>query len=72
MTAQQVIDIATKVNQIDPRINTIVEGGTIRGCFRGKQNENYQYMVTERSFVFNNEGPNVRKAFEKAIEQLGL
>ena len=69
MTTQLIIDIAKRVNEIDPRISAYADGGTIKGCFRGKGSENYSYLVTAREFQFNNEGPNVRKAIEQAINE---
>jgi len=62
--------IAERVHQIDGRVSCYVEGGTLNGTFRGKQNEDYKYMVTSRTFIFNNEGPNVRKAIEQAISEI--
>ena len=70
MTTQLVIDIATRINQVDGRVSAYAEGGCIKGTFRGKKNEDYCYMVSSRSFVYNNEGPNVRKAVEQAISEL--
>ena len=70
MTTQLIIDIATKINKIDGRISAYADGGTIKGTFRGKQNEDYCYMVSSREFVYNNEGPNVRKAVEQAVKEL--
>ena len=70
MTTQLAIDIATRINQIDGRVSAYAEGGTIKGTFRGKKNEDYCYMVSSRSFVYNNEDHNVRKAVEQAISEL--
>ena len=70
MTTQLVIDIANRVHQIDGRVSAYAEGGCIKGTFRGKQQEDYCYMISKREFVFNNEGPNVRKAVEQAISEL--
>lgn len=70
ITTQLVIDLAKKINQIDPRVSAYAEGGFIKGCFRGKGKENYSYSVTARQFEFNNEGPSVRIAVEKAVSEL--
>jgi hypothetical protein len=70
MTTQLIIDLANKVNQIDPRISAYAEGGYIKGCFRGKGKENYSFLVSAREFQYNNEGPNVEKAIKKAILEL--
>jgi len=70
MTTQLVIDIAKRVNKIDTRISAYAEGGTIKGCFRGKGKENYSYLLTARQFEYNNEGLNVRKAIEQAVYEL--
>jgi hypothetical protein len=70
MTTQFVIDLAKKVNEIDPRVSAVADGGTIKGCFRGKGGENYVYMVSSNEFLVNNEGPSVRKAFAKAVEAI--
>lgn len=59
-------EIARRVRNADPRISTFIEGGTIVGTFRGKRGEDYKYM-TGRGLVYNNEGPNVRRAFESAL-----
>jgi len=69
MTTQLIIDIANRIHQIDPRVSAYADGGTIKGTFRGKQKEDYCYMVSSRSFIYNNEGPNVRKAVEQAISE---
>jgi len=70
ITTQLVIDLAKKIKQIDPRVSAYVEGGFIKGCFRGKGSETYSYLVTARQFEFNNGGSNVRIAVEKAISEL--
>ncbi len=70
MTTQLVIDLANRINQIDPRISAYVDGGTIKGTFRGKRNEDYCYMVSSKSFIYNNEGLNIRKAIEQAISEI--
>ena len=70
MTTQLVIDIAKRINQIDARVSAYADGGTIKGTFRGKKNEDYCYMVSSKTFIYNNEGPNVRKAVEQAISEL--
>lgn len=70
MTTEIVIEIAARIKQIDPRVSAYADGGTIKGTFRGKQNETYCYMVSSREFVYNNEGPNVRKAVEQAVSEL--
>jgi len=70
MTTQLVIDIANRINQIDPRISARAEGGMIKGTFRGKQHEDYAYMVTERKFYKNNAGNPVNVAVEKAMTEL--
>lgn len=70
MTTQLVLDIAQRINQIDPRISAYAEGGQIKGTFRGKTRENYCYMVGSKSFIYNNEGPNVAKAVAQAISEL--
>lgn len=59
-------EIARRVRAFDARISTFVEGGTIIGTFRGKRDEDYKYQAG-RGLVFNNEGPNVRRAFEKSL-----
>lgn len=70
MTTQLVIEIANRVHQIDGRVSAYAEGGMIKGTFRGKKNEDYCYMVSSRSFIYNNEGTNVRKAVEQAVLEL--
>ena len=70
MTTQLVIDIANRVHQIDGRISAYAEGGCIKGTFRGKKNEDYCFMISTRSFTYNNEGSNVRRAVEQAISEL--
>jgi len=63
-------EIAARVKQIDARVSCIVEGGMLKGTFRGKKNEDYCYIVSSREFKYNNEGPNVRKAIEQAVNEL--
>jgi hypothetical protein len=70
MTTELVIKLAARISQIDPRISAYAEGGKIKGCFRGKGKENYQYCVSSRTFDYNNEGPNVRKAIQQAVTEL--
>jgi hypothetical protein len=62
--------IAEEIKKADGRVSAYVDGGTIKGTFRGKKSEDYCYMVTKREFVWNNEGPNVRKAVEAAIAKV--
>ncbi len=70
MTTDLVTEIAKRVNQIDSRISAYAEGGCIKGTFRGKQKEDYCFLVSAKEFKYNNEGPNVRKAVEQAISEL--
>lgn len=70
MTTQLVIDIAKRINQIDARVSAYAEGGCVKGTFRGKKNEDYSYMISSKTFIYNNEGPNVRKAVEQAMSEL--
>lgn len=70
ITTQLILDIAARVNQIDARVSAHVTGGMIHGTFRGKTSENYKYNVAAGEFVYNNEGPNVKKAIEKAVSEL--
>lgn len=62
--------IIAEIKKADPRVSAYVDGGCIQGTFRGKKSEDYCYMVTKREFVYNNEGPNVRKAIEAAIAKV--
>lgn len=70
MTTQQVIDIARRITQIDPRISAHANGGTITGTFRGKAKEDYSYLLSAKTFIFNNEGPNVKKAVDQAVTEI--
>ena len=70
MTTQIMIDISNRIKAIDGRVHAYAEGGVIKGCFRGKGSENFEYMVSSRSFNFNNEGPNVRKAVNQAVSEI--
>lgn len=72
MTTQIVIDIANKVKEIDPRVSAYADGSCIKGTFRGKKGEDYCYDLAFRTFKYNNEGPNVRKAIEAAILALNF
>lgn len=69
MTTQLVIEIANRIHQIDGRVSATAEGGMIKGTFRGKKNEDYCYMISSREFEYNNEGNNVKKAVEQAINE---
>ena len=70
MTTQQVIDIANRIRQIDGRVSAYAEGGMIKGRFRGEVGEDYCYMVSSQRFLYNNEGPNVRRAVEQAVTEI--
>lgn len=70
MTTQLVIDIAKRVKEIDPRVSAYAEGGRIKGTFRGKKSEDYSYMVSSRTFDYNNQGIHVQRAVEQAISEI--
>ena len=61
-------EIAARVKAVDARVSTVVEGGFIYGCFRGKGKENYKYCFTSREFVFCN-SYEAEVAFKKALAQ---
>ncbi len=72
MTTELIKNIAKRINEIDGRVSAHADGGCIVGTFRGKSREDYKYMISTRSFVFNNEGPSVRKAVESAVSEFNF
>lgn len=60
-----------KVKEIDPAIGGYVDDNLIiRGSYRGKSSQNYQYSFAAQRFLVNNAGRSVSDPFEKAIAEI--
>lgn len=60
-----------KVKEIDPAIGGYVdENLIIRGSYRGKASNNYQYSFMAQRFLVNNAGRSVSDPFEKVLAEI--
>jgi hypothetical protein len=60
-----------KVKEIDPAIvGSVDDNLIIRGSYRGKVSQQYQYSFAAQRFLFNNAGRNVSDPFEKVAAEL--
>lgn len=59
-----------KVKDIDSAIGGYIDDNLIiRGTYRGKGSQNYQYSFAAQRFLVNNAGRNVSDPFEKALAE---